>query len=121
MKVEFTKDQYAYLCRVSSRLMAARASLSAKELSQGTNAIVKELATKFSEQVELQETHVVPLKRTHLRFLEGHMEQLLKLIQDKIRPEYLKRGGPDAGEYLQRLDDQEKMLSGALDKIQAAL
>jgi hypothetical protein len=122
MQIEFSSDEYAYLARVSGKLMKARAEFSKHDMERGNNKVVKELAIKFSEHVDLQpETgHKVPLKRTHLRFIEEHLEALSKTIKETIRPEYIKRVENNE-EYLKRLDEAERLVDQILGKVKVAL
>lgn len=122
MTLKFDKLEYLYLARVASKLLLARKNVSVKEMSKGTNAIVKELATKFSLHVEEWEEYDVPLKRTHIRFLQEALSKSIEVIETRILPEYASR--PNAAEltdYVDRMNDTKSMLTGMLSKINEAI
>jgi len=122
MNVEFSTLEYNYVARVASKLMLARKNLSARDMSRGTNQIIKEIANKFSVNVEPAVTHTVPLKRTHLRFLQEALAQSILTIETKIIPEYNSRPNKDElGDYIQRLNDTRAMLKDMLDKVEASI
>lgn len=122
MQLEFTPLEYNYLARVSSKLLLARKKLTDKEMSKGTNAVVKELATKFSLNVQPANVHQVPLKRTHIRFLQEALSKSLQVIDERILPEYNSRPNKaELGEYIQRMEETKVMLTSMLTKINGAI
>ena len=122
MQLTFSTEEYNYLARVSSRLLLARKGLSEKDMSKGTNAVVKELANKFSVHVQPAEAHTVPLKRTHIRFLQEALTKSLQVIDERILPEYDSRPNKaELGEYIQRMQDTKTMLTGMIEKVNGAI
>lgn len=122
MNVEFNPLEYMYLARVSAKLLKARKDLDAKAMAKGNNAIVKELANKFSVHQEAQPVHVVPLKRTHIRYLQEMLGKSLTVIDEKILPEY--RSRPNAAElveYTKRMEETREMIQTTLAKLEKAL
>lgn len=122
MQVEFNTLEYMYLASVSGKMMKARKDFDDKIMSKGVNAIIKELSVKFSTHVETQTTHTVPLKRTHIRFLQEMLGKSLVVIDEKIIPEYQAR--PNAAEltsYVTKLEQTREMVKELLTKLEKAL
>ncbi len=122
MQVDFNTLEYMYLTSVCKKLMQARKNFDAKAMAKGTNAVVKELANKFSPHVEVQTTYNVPLKRTHIRYLQEMLGKSLTVIDEKILPEY--RSRPNASElteYITRMEQTRDMVSAMLTRLNGAL
>lgn len=122
MQVEFSTFEYNYLARVSGKLLLARKDLSVKEMAKGNNGIIKELAVKFSNHVDVQPSYTVHLKRTHLRFLQEALSHSVVVLDNSVLPEYESR--PNKEElvgYIAKLKETRVMLMSMLTRIEAAL
>lgn len=122
-KLTLSAEEFARMERVVSRLMAARKQLPEGDWKKGINPIIKDLAKKFTEGsaasgLEQQ----VFLKRPHLRFLEASIKEALDAINNKVIPEYEKRGPADKkDEYIAKAKAMAEVYSSLLTKVEAAL
>lgn len=120
MIIKFTEQEFARLSSVFDRLMQQRAKLPDSEWKKDNNKLIKQLASKFAPQVMLTETHEVHLDRKQLRFLEGSMQISIDTLEQKVLPEYEKRGD-GVEHYKTNIGAMLDLYKSILSKVEAKL
>jgi hypothetical protein len=120
MKLLFTEQEFSRLSNVFDRLMQQRAKLPESEWKKDNNKLIKQLAGKFAPQTMPTKAHEVHLDRKQLRFIEGSMQISIDTLEQKVLPEYEKRGD-GVEHYKTNIGAMLDLYKGILAKVEASL